>query len=387
MSWPIPAKQNIDSIPSNKVGRVSFLFIFILILIIISCSSWYYISHDSNSFFYAFALCSVSVIIFLLLMGWYFFHIGIKLEKNEIIKSENAGLDEVYSEWASEYISIVAYSYIFPDEAQIESLKRKEEFNVIGQRVLTFHPSIDYAILFYEIISPLRHKLMNLLKDDELEFVFSMGKAIDQSVWKYFTLAWRKLDLPENAIKSPIWMANDYVKQIDAWLDNPAKCFRLIINFQPLASVLENDKAEASDGVCAWLCAPSIKHKDYQIKEKARIYRPMATNASMLVKDVTDVMVYQSKTGNIENLWFSKYKSHETINKITRVSEEFSKEGRPEQFFSDFIIGKQGGGDIWSTIMLSLISSYAKDSVNLIISESDSSVCLSRVKVQRQYDA
>lgn len=386
MVWSIPDKQKLETIPSKSLGRIAISFIFILITIIILCTSWYYISHDKNAFFYAFVLCGASVIIFSLLVGWHFFQLGIKLEKNEIIKTENDGLDEIYSRWASEYISIIAHNSIFPNEAQIYNLKRREEINVIGQRVIKFPPDIDYTVLFYELLSPLRYILIPLAEKNKLEIVFSMDKSIDQSVWKYFTMAWRKLGLSGQAIKTPIWMVNDYVTQIDEWLKKSGECFRLIITYKPLVFAVENDKAEVSDGICAWLCAPSTMDEDCQIKEKARIYRAMATNTSTLVKDLTDVMIYQSKTGNIENLWISNYKNQETINQVNRVCGMFNREGKPEQYFSDFIIGKQGRHDIWATISLSLLSSYNKDSVNLIVSEDDSGISLSRVKVQRQYD-
>lgn len=387
MAWNIPDKQNIETISSSNLGKISISFIFLIISIIISFAFWYYISHDKSAFFYAIVLCSTSMIIFLLLVGWHFFRLGIKLEKNEIIQAENAGLDKSYSEWASEYISIVAYNYIFPDVAQIDSLKKGKEISVIGQRVIKFHPDIDYAILFYELISPLRHMLMSLAEKNKLEIVFSMDKFINQSVWKFFTLAWKKLGLSEQVLKTPVWMVSNYVTQIDEWLKSPSEYFRLIIIYEPLVSVVENDKAEASDGACAWLCAPSILDDGCQLKEKARIYRAMETNTSELVKDLTDVMLYQSKVGDIENVWISKYKNHEIINQVNRVCGMLNRKNKPEQYFSDFVIGKQGVHDIWATILVSLLSAYNKDSVNLIVSESDSGVLLSRVKVQRQYDA
>ncbi|EPT4464313.1 hypothetical protein ACVQTW_000609 [Klebsiella aerogenes] len=387
MAWNIPEKQKLIEVSPISWGKMALSFIISLISIAVACVSWYYFTHDANSIMYALILCASSLGMFLLFAGWRSFQLGISLEKNEVIKAENAALDKIYSEWASQYISIVDYHFMFPEQAQVENLKQGGEINIIGQQPVMFPVNVDYNTLFYELLSPLRSVLITLAKKNIIKVVFPMDMPFDTAAWQAFTLAWRKLGMQEEGIQTPVWMITHYAQQIDEWLNHTDNDFRLIISFDPLVSLLGNEAKSASDGVCAWLCAPPETDKNERLQEKIRIYRAMATNLDELTQDLSDVLHFQSTTGIVEKLWVGKLKNQETVGQTIKILSANHSEEKIRHHFAEFILGRQGRNNMWAALSLSLLSSGDDGSVNLIVSEDEAGIVLSKVKVLGTRDA
>ncbi|EPO6658674.1 TPA: hypothetical protein ACIJRN_003900 [Klebsiella aerogenes] len=387
MAWNIPEKQKLIDVSPVAWGKMTLFFIGSLISIAVACVSWYYFTHDANSVLYALILCASNLAILLLFAGWRSFQLGICLEKNAVIKAENAALDKIYSAWASEYISIVDYHFMFPEQAQVENLKQGGEIHIIGQQPVMFPVNVDYNTLFYELLSPLRSVLITLAKKNKLKVVFPMGMPLDTAAWQSFTLAWRKLGMQEESIQTPAWMMTHYAEQIDEWLNYTDNNFRLIITFDPLVSLVGNGANSASDGVCAWLCAPPATDKNEQLKEKIRIYRAMATNSAELTQDLSDVLNFQSSTGIIEKIWIGKLKNQAALGQAIKILNANNGEEKVRHHFTEFILGRQGRNNMWAALSLSLASSGDNGSVNLIVSEDEAGIVLSKIKILGKRDA
>lgn len=158
MSWNIPGKKKTQPVPSIRWGRDSGVFILLLITIVLLFTLFYYITHNSDFLYYAVAISLSVFLIFIIYLGIRLFQLGVSLEKNEMISTESSNIDCEWSEWASDYISIVDYSYLFPEESQIPHLLEVNEFNAIGARALHFPESINSTVLFHELLAPMRAK-------------------------------------------------------------------------------------------------------------------------------------------------------------------------------------------------------------------------------------
>lgn len=162
MSWNIPDKKAMQPVPSIRWGRDSGVFFSLLITVVLLFGLFYYITHNSNFIYCAFVISLIFSLLFIIYIGLRLFQLGVALEKNEMISTESSNIDYEWSEWASGYISIVDYSYLFPEESQIPNLREGSEFNAIGTRALHFPESIDYTALFHELLAPIRARLIDI---------------------------------------------------------------------------------------------------------------------------------------------------------------------------------------------------------------------------------
>lgn len=377
MSWNIPSKKKIQPVPSIKWGRDSGVFFSFLITIVLLCTLFYYITHNSDFFYYAFAI-SISVFLtFIIYIGFRLFQLGVSLEKNEMILTEGSNIDCEWSEWASDYISIVDYSYLFPEESRIPCLLEVNEFNAIGPRALHFPESIDYTVIFHELLAPMRARLMDVTSEKCLVINFIVGQISGTSIWHSFLLAWKKLGLSDDIINNSEFILNDYVLNINGWLSVTEDKFRLIIVGEKSTDIKDKHH-RTGDGMCAFLFAPPMLVKQKNIVEKARLYRSISTNEGELLKDLNDLIFYQARAGIVDNFLIGKHSDIKDVAKVAILLNEHNN--KLEQYYAELYIGLHGEFDVWMMLMFSLLNGKNVSAVDLIFSESDGRIILSRVK-------
>ncbi|MEX9233626.1 hypothetical protein ACNPGY_10510 [Citrobacter cronae] len=377
MSWNIPSKKKIQPVPSIRWGRDSGVFFSLLITIVLLCTLFYYITHNSDFFYYAFAI-SISVFFtFIIYIGFRLFQLGVSLEKNEMILTEGSNIDCEWSEWASDYISIVDYSYLFPEESRMPSLLELNEFNAIGPRALHFPESIDYTVIFHELLAPMRARLMDVTSEKCLVINFIVGQISGTSIWQSFLLAWKKLGLSDDIINNSEFILNDYVLNINGWLSVSEDKFRLIIVGEKSTDIKDKHH-RTGDGMCAFLFAPPMLVKQKNIVEKARLYRSISTNEGELLRDLNDLIFYQDRAGIVDNFLIGKHSDKKDVAKVAILLNEHNN--KLEQYYAELYIGLHGEFDVWMMLMFSLLNGKNVSAVDLIFSESDGRIILSRVK-------
>ena len=314
MSWNIPDKKAMQPVPSIRWGRDSGVFFSLLITVVLLFGLFYYITHNSNSIYCAFVISLIFSLLFIIYIGLRLFQLGVSLEKNEMISTESSNIDYEWSEWASGYISIVDYSYLFPEESQIPNLREGSEFNAIGTRALHFPESIDYTILFHELLVPMRARLIDITSKKGLVINFIVGQMYGTSAWQSFLLAWKRLGLSDDIINNSEIILHDYVLNINEWLSVTENKFRLIIVGEKSKEIKDNHHG-TGDGLCAFLFAPTVLVNQNNISEKARLYRSISTDENHLIKDLNDLIFYQARTGMINNLLIGKHSDKKDVAK------------------------------------------------------------------------
>lgn len=383
MSWNIPVKKKIQPIPSIRWGRDSGVFFSLLIMIYLLFTLFYYITHNSDYFYYAFAISLSVFMAFIIYIGLRLFQLGVSLERNELISTESSNIDYEWSEWASDYISIVDYSYLFPEESQIAHLLEVNEFNAIGTRALHFSESIDYTVLFHELLAPMRARLIEITSEKGLVINFIIDQMSGVSAWQPFSLAWKRLGLSEDIIKNSEFTLHDYVLNINEWLSVTEDKFRLIIVGEKSTDIKDNHH-RTGDGMCAFLFAPPVLVNQNNSVEKARLYRSISTNEGELFNDLNDLIFYQAKVGIIDNLLIGKYSDKKDVAKVAVLLNEHNN--NLEQYYAELYIGIHGEFDIWMMLMFSLLNGKNVSAVDLIFSESNGKIILSRVKKIRNQE-
>nr|WP_153880627.1 hypothetical protein [Citrobacter freundii] len=383
MSWDIPVKKKIQPIPSIRWGRDSGVFFSLLIMIYLLFTLFYYITHNSDYFYYAFAISLSVFMAFIIYIGLRLFQLGVSLERNELISTESSNIDYEWSEWASDYISIVDYSYLFPEESQIPHLLEVNEFNAIGTRALHFSESIDYTVLFHELLAPMRARLIEITSEKGFVINFIIGQMSGVSAWQPFLLAWKRLGLSEDIIKNSEFTLHDYVLNINEWLSVTEDKFRLIIVGGKSTDIKDNHH-RTGDGMCAFLFAPPVLVNQNNSVEKARLYRSISTNEGELFNDLNDLIFYQAKVGIIDNLLIGKYSDKKDVAKVAVLLNEHNN--NLEQYYAELYIGIHGEFDIWMMLMFSLLNGKNVSAVDLIFSESNGKIILSRVKKIRNQE-
>lgn len=377
MSWNIPDKKIIQPVPSIRWGRDSGIFFSLLITVVLLFSLLYYITHNNESFYYAFVISLIIFLAFIIYLGLRLFQRGLSLEKNEMILTEGSNIDCKWSEWASDYLSVVDYSYLFPEDSQMLNLLEENEFNAIGARALNFPESIGYTALFHELLAPIRARLMDVTSENGLIINFIVGQVSGVSTWQSFLLAWKQLGLSDAIINSSEFIFHNYVLNIDEWLSVTEDKFRLIIVGEKSTDI-NNKHPGTGDGMCAFLFAPAILIKQNNIAEKARLYRSISTNEDNLIKDLNNLIFYQASVGMVDNFLIGKNSNKKDVAKAAVVLNEHNK--NLEQYYSELYVGIHGEFDIWVMLMFSLLNIKDIDAVDLIFSESDGNIILSRVK-------
>lgn len=383
MSWNIPSKKKIQPVPSIRWGRDSGVFFSLLITIVLLFTLFYYITHNSDFFYYAFAVSISIFLMFIIYIGLRLFQLGVSLEKNEMILMEGSNIDCEWSKWASDYISIVDYSYLFPEESRISSLLEINEFNAIGTRALHFPESVDYTVLFHELLAPMRARLIEVTSEKCLVINFIIGQMSGVSAWQPFLLAWERLGLSEDIIKNSEFILHDYVLNINEWLSVTEDKFRLIIVGEKSTDIKDNHYG-TGDGMCAFLFAPPMLVNQNNSVEKARLYRSIATNEGELLKDLSDLIFYQARVGIVDNLLIGKHSDKQDVAKVAVLLNEHNK--NLEQYYAELYIGIHGEFDIWMMLMFSLLNGKNVSAVDLIFSKSNGKIILSRVKKIRNQE-
>lgn len=383
MSWNIPVKKKIQPIPSIRWGRDSGVFFSLLIMIYLLFTLFYYITHNSEYFYYAFAISLSVFMAFIIYIGLRLFQLGVSLERNELISTESSNIDYEWSEWASDYISIVDYSYLFPEESQIAHLLEVNEFNAIGTRALHFSETIDYTVLFHELLAPMRARLIEITSEKGFVINFIIDQMSGVSAWQPFLLAWKRLGLSEDIIKNSEFTLHDYVLNINEWLSVTEDKFRLIIVGEKSTDIKDNHH-RTGDGMCAFLFAPPVLVNQNNSVEKARLYRSISTNEGELFNDLNDLIFYQAKVGIIDNLLIGKYSDKKDVAKVAVLLNEHNN--NLEQYYAELYIGIHGEFDIWMMLMFSLLNGKNVSAVDLIFSESNGKIILSRVKKIRNQE-
>ncbi len=383
MSWNIPSKKKIQPVPSIRWGRDSGVFFSLLITIVLLFTLFYYITHNSDFFYYAFAVSISIFLMFIIYIGLRLFQLGVSLEKNEMILTEGSNIDCEWSKWASDYISIVDYSYLFPEESRISSLLEINEFNAIGTRALHFPESVDYTVLFHELLAPMRARLIEVTSEKCLVINFIIGQMSGVSAWQPFLLAWERLGLSEDIIKNSEFILHDYVLNINEWLSVTEDKLRLIIVGEKSTDIKDNHHG-TGDGMCAFLFAPPMLVNQNNSVEKARLYRSIATNEGELLKDLSDIIFYQARVGIVDNLLIGKHSDKQDVAKVAVLLNEHNK--NLEQYYAELYIGIHGEFDIWMMLMFSLLNGENVSAVDLIFSESNGKIILSRVKKIRNQE-
>ena len=377
MSWNIPDKKAMQPVPSIRWGRDSGVFFSLLITVVLLFSLLYYITHNNESFYYAFVISLIIFLAFIIYLGLRLFQRGLSLEKNEMISTESSNIDYEWSEWASGYISIVDYSYLFPEESQIPNLREGSEFNAIGTRALHFPESIDYTILFHELLVPMRARLIDITSKKGLVINFIVGQMYGTSAWQSFLLAWKRLGLSDDIINNSEIILHDYVLNINEWLSVTEDKFRLIIVGEKSKEIKDNHHG-TGDGLCAFLFAPTVLVNQNNISEKARLYRSISTDENHLIKDLNDLIFYQASVGMVDNFLIGKNSNKKDVAKAAVVLNEHNK--NLEQYYAELYVGIHGEFDIWVMLMFSLLNIKDIDAVDLIFSELVGNIILSRVK-------
>ncbi|HAT3627996.1 TPA: hypothetical protein I8555_000915, partial [Citrobacter freundii] len=138
------------------------------------------------------------------------------------------------------------------------------------------------------------------------------------------------------------------------------------------------------DGLCAFLFAPTVLVNQNNISEKARLYRSISTDENHLIKDLNDLIFYQARTGMINNLLIGKHSDKKDVAKAAILLNEHNN--NLEQYYAELYIGIQGEFDIWMMLMFSLLNGKNVSAVDIIFSESNGRIILSRVKKNRSQE-
>lgn len=375
MSWNMPVLTEPEKIPPLELNRLFMRTVLCLLVIIFAILAYYYLTHDKKAILY---LLCLSLIVFVLsgfAAGWKLFCAGMLVKNNEIIELSNKNAESICCKWASEYISIIDFASAFPCGVEIDKFSRGDECNVIGNKAIKFPDEMDYIAVFQELLSSLRYKLLAFSQAGKLEVSLCGPEVLSLSLWRSFSLAWKNLNLPDDTVATPVFLVNSFTVQIDEWLQHPGDKCRLVVVCNPLLS--DDVRHLTSDGACAWLLAPAdiTEH----LPQKGRLYRALDTDSAALDSDLSNFLKYQEGTMEIENLWFDNIDDKSIINKVIQKCNE-KNPGSLSQYFTEFILGKQGDSGIWMTIALALLNGKSKNAVNLIVSQHKAQTLLVQIK-------
>lgn len=375
MAWNFPDLMSPEKIPPLEFGRFIIGFVSCLLIIVFLGGGCYYLTHDKNVFLYLSVLGLFFFILFGMAIGWKILRVGMLLKNNKIIEINNRKAEEICCKWASKYISIVNFSFVFPSGIEIDRFSQGDECNVIGDRAVTFSEYIDYLTVFHELLCPLRYKLLELSRAGKLEINMCVPEVLSLTLWRSFSLAWSKLNLPESAIINPVFIGNNLVSQIDEWLQYPGDKCRLVVVCNALSS--DNSRSFTSDGACAWLLAPSDIAE--QLPQKGRLYRALGTGDTTLHSDLSTLLRYQAGGEEIENLWFNNVNDKNTVNTVAQMC---GKTGSKliMHYFTELVLGKQGVRGVWMAMVLALLKGRDKYTCNLIISQCNAETLFVQIK-------
>ena len=212
---------------------------------------------------------------------------------------------------------------------------------------------------------------------------FIVGQMYGTSAWQSFLLAWKRLGLSDDIINNSEIILHDYVLNINEWLSVTEDKFRLIIVGEKSKEIKDNHHG-TGDGLCAFLFAPTVLVNQNNISEKARLYRSISTDENHLIKDLNDLIFYQARTGMINNLLIGKHSDKKDVAKAAILLNEHNN--NLEQYYAELYIGIQGEFDIWMMLMFSLLNGKNVSAVDIIFSESNGRIILSRVKKIRSQE-
>lgn len=380
MSWDMPALVAPEKTPALEFNRLFMVFISCLLIVVFGGMAYYYSSQDKNALTLLLILSLTLFVIFGVTVGWKVLRAGMLLENNELIEVSNKRTEDICRQWASEYISIIDFSSVFPDGIEIAKFSRGDEFNVIGDKSIKFPEEINYTAIFQELLSSLRYKLLILSQAGKIEISLSGPDASSRSLWRSFSLAWITLGLPADAVTVPMFIVKSYTDQIDEWLEHPGDKCRLVVVCNPLTS--DDAQHVTSDAACAWLLAPAGITE--QLPQKGRLYRALETDGTTLLSDLPKLLKYQIGAMEIENLWFDKVTEKNTVNKVTKICNQVLRREEDSnllsQYFTDLILGRQEKNSIWMAMALVFINKKNNNASNLIVSQCEAKTLLVQIK-------
>jgi hypothetical protein len=375
MAWDFPVLTKPEKIPPLELNRLFMGFVLCLLIIVFMGAVYYYLTQDKNSFLYSLILGLFSFVLFGMAVGWKILRVGMLMKNNEVIEINNRKAEGVCCKWASEYISIVDFSFVFPDEIEIGQFSRGGEYNAIGNRAIIFSETSDYIAIFHDLLCSLRYKLLGLSHAGKLEVNMYVPEVLSLSLWRSFSLAWSELNLPEGEVINPVFIGNNFVMQVDEWLQHPGDKYRLVVVCNPLSP--EDTQTLTSDGACAWLLAPAGVTE--QLPQKGRLYRALNTDSTTLHSDLSTLLKYQEGGMEIERLWFNNISDKNIVNKIAQVCGETGPR-LISHFFTELVLGRQGGGGIWMTMVLALLNNKGENTGSLIVSRCNAETLFVQVK-------
>lgn len=379
MSWDMPVLVIPEKTPALEFNRLFMAFMLYLLVAVFGCVAYYYSSQNKNALTLLLILSLALLVIFGVIAGWKILRAGMLLENNDLIEVSNKRAEDICRQWASEYISIIDFSSVFPGGLEIAKFSRGDEFNVIGDKSIKFPEEVNYTAIFQELLSSLRYKLLILSQAGKIEISLSGPDVSSLSLWRSFSLAWITLGLPAEAVAIPIFIVKSYADQIDEWLEHPGEKCRLVVVCNPLAS--DDAQQKTSDAACAWLLAPAAITE--QLPQKGRLYRALETGDTALPSDLHKFLKYQEGAMEIENLWFDKVTEKNTINKVTQICNEVLRSEEDanllSQYFIELILGRQGKGSIWMAMALVLLNEKNNKSSNLIVSQYEAKTLLVQI--------
>ncbi|QMM55216.1 hypothetical protein HVX06_22035 (plasmid) [Enterobacter sp. RHB15-C17] len=380
MSWEIPVLKPIGQIPQLALAKWFLGFIFVLVIVFFICLALYYIGVDKSIFQYGLISGIVLFILFGIAVGWNVLRISSLAERNEMILLSNQKVENACRTWMSEYLSVIDFSYIYPNDIDIDSFRLEEPFSIVGEKAIKFPDNVNYTSVFQELLCPLRHKLIALSSDDQLEINFAVPVEMSYSLWNAFLFAWKNLYIPESVLNNTVFVVNQFTDQVDEWLESSDTKYRLIVFCNPLR--VDDPDDSITDGACAWLLAPTAAPAP--CSEIFRLYRAMKTEEHFLKTDLINLIKYQDGMNHSERVLFSNVKSKLVVNEIMyqcnsalRINND---EAEVQQCFSQLIIGRQGVGNIWMAVTLAYLKNTGHSAVNLVVSQEDARLTLVQIR-------
>ncbi|WP_148872766.1 hypothetical protein, partial [Serratia marcescens] len=148
----------------------------------------------------------------------------------------------------SEYLTVIDYSLILPDDIEIEKFSQGEPFHVVGEKAIKFPEHVDYSSVFQELLCPLRYKLIDLSLTGQLEINFVVPQELITPLWNSFLFSWNNVDIPEPDSDNIVFIINPFAEQVEEWLDRPSEKHRLVVFCNPLHA--DDPEDTITDGAC-----------------------------------------------------------------------------------------------------------------------------------------
>ncbi|WP_187433136.1 hypothetical protein, partial [Serratia marcescens] len=130
---------------------------------------------------------------------------------------------------------------------------------------------------------------------------------------------------------------------------------RLVVFCNPLHA--DDPEDTITDGACAWLVAPTAVTESS--KGIFRVYRALGSEGETIKQDLENLIRYQDGMDCPEGILFSNLTDRPVINEITyqcnQALRKNMSDGEVQQYYAQLIIGQQGVGNIWMSIIIAYL--------------------------------